>query len=347
MAVKKTDSLMELKKQIKENSIGSLYLFYGEEEYLKKVYTDKIKEQVPDGGLAEFNHIYLNGSVPLSEYDDAWESFPMMVDRKLIIIKDSNIMKAKKGKDEGESKETIKEFWLEKLNRLSDDTVVIFNEASVDKRSVIFKEISKKGTVVEFSYMSESELVTWVIGQCLNKKKKISKDVALYFVQRVDKGLNNLINELEKLYEYCDEEIYKTDIDRVVSKSLNVITFDLTDAIMANDANKAVAVLNDIRTLTKESSFAILYLMLSNFEKVLQIKLMSKKPVSEIASSMGMAPFIVSKYMSMAKRFSEETLLKMVNRVASIDMEIKQGRTDEWTALYTYVTECLHYQNEN
>lgn len=344
MAAKKTTGIAELKKQLKDNNIGGLYLFYGEEEYLKKLYIDKIRALVPDGGFPDFNHIYLNGRLPLSEYDDAWESFPMMTDRKLIIIKDSNIMKLKKGRDDTASAGDIKAFWTEKLKRLSDDTVVIFDETSVDKRSVIYKEINKKGTVIEFDFMSDAELVTWVIGQCLERGKKISKDVALYLVERVDDGLNNLSNELNKLFDFCDNEILKSDIDRCVSKSLQVITFDLTDAIMSNNAARAMEVLNDIRTITKESSFAVLYLMLSNFEKLLQVKLMQGKSVGEIAAKLSTAPFIAKKYMDMARRFDADTLIKIVGRVAEIDYDIKEGRTDEWTALYSYVTECLYYR---
>ena len=346
MAAKKGGELTELKRQIKDGDIKPLYLFYGEEDYLKELYIDKIRDLVPDGGFPEFNHIYLVGSLPFSEYDDAWEAFPMMTDRKLIVIKDSGIMKSgRAGKDEeSHSTEENKSFWQEKLKHISDDTVVIFSETSVDKRSVIYKSIAKQGTVVEFAHMSDADLVTWVIKQCLDRRRKISKDTAERLVSRVDPGLNNLNNELEKLFDFCGEEIYASDVDRVVSKSLNVITFDLTNAVMAGDAKKALAVLNDVKANSKESSFAVLYLLLASFEKILHAKLLGRKPLPEIAAELGTAPFIARRYVDSAKGFSEDALVKMVTRVAEIDLEIKEGKTDEWTALYEYITECLYYQ---
>ena len=346
MAAKKGGELTELKRQIRDNDIKPLYLFYGEEDYLKEIYTNKIRDAVPDGGFPEFNHIYLTGSLPFSEYDDAWEAFPMMTDRKLIVIKNSGIMKSgRAGRDEeSHSTEENKNFWQEKLKHISDDAVVIFCETSVDKRSVIYKAIAKQGMVVEFSYMSDADLVTWVIKRCLDRKRKISKDTAQNLVSRVDPGLNNLNNELEKLFDFCDGEIYSSDVDRVVSKSLNVITFDLTNAVMAGDAKKALAILNDVKANSKESSFAVLYLLLASFEKILHAKLLGEKPLSEIASELGAAPFIARRYVDSAKGFSEDALVKMVTRVAEIDLEIKEGRCDEWTALYEYITECLYYQ---
>ena len=348
MAVKKENELAKLRMQIKGGDIKPLYLFYGEEDYLKELYINRIRNLIPDGGFPEFNHIYLTGSLPFSEYDDAWEAFPMMSDKKLIVIKNSGIMKSgRAGKDEeSHSTEENKNFWQEKLKHISDDTVVIFNEASVDKRSVIYKAIAKQGTVVEFKYMNDADLVTWVTKQCLDKKRKISEDTAARLVSRVDPGLNNLNSELQKLFDFCGEEILASDVDRVVSKSLNVITFDLTNAIMRGDAKGALSILNDIKANSKESSFSILYLLLASFEKILHVKLLGRKSPSEIAAEIGAAPFIARRYIDSARGFSEDALVKMVTRVAEIDLEIKEGRVDEWTALYEYITECLHYRTE-
>lgn len=274
----------------------------------------------------------------------------MMTDRKLIIIKNSAIMKsgraASSDDEEKHSAEENKKFWLEKLSRIADDAVVIFNEQSVDKRSVIYKEIAKKGTVVEFDYMTDAELVSWVIKQCLDKKRKISKSTAELLVSRVDPGLHNLINELNKLFDFCGDEIYASDVTRVVAKSMKVITFDLTNAVMEGNAKKAASVLNDIKANSNDSSFALLYLMFSSFEKILHAKLLEGHSVSGIASELGAAPFIARKYMDCAKRFNTDALVNMVNRVAEIDLEIKEGKTDEWTALYEYIMECLYLQQK-
>lgn len=341
MAVKKTDDLLKLKKQIKENKLSPLYVLYGEEDFLRDIYVKRIIECVPDGGFPEFNHIRLSGAdVPFSEYDDAWESFPMMTDKKLIHIKDSGIFSSKRNTGSASTEEK-KEFWSEKLARISDDTVVIFDESSVDKRSALYKAAVKAGTAVEFNYLSDADLVTWVVKQCLNAKKRMSKENAYYLVTLCDPGLGNINNELKKLLDFCAEEIYKSDIDRVVSKSMQVIVFELTDAIMTGNVNKAFSTLNGLKTV-KESAFNVMYLMLSSFEKMLRAKVMEYASQGEIASELGVAPFVARKYIESARGFSEDSLVWMVRRVAEIDLAIKEGRVDEWTALEQYVTECIH-----
>ena len=143
MAEKKNGNLLKLKKQLKEGILAPLYVFYGEEDYLREMYVNRVKDCVPDGGFPDFNHIKIEGrDVAFSEYDDAWESFPMMTEKKLIHIKDSGIFQLKSGKDEASTEEK-KEFWTEKFKRISDDTVVIFDETSVDKRSALYKAAAK------------------------------------------------------------------------------------------------------------------------------------------------------------------------------------------------------------
>ena len=71
-------------------------------------------------------------------------------------------------------------------------------------------------------------------------------------------------------------------------------------------------------------------------------KLMQGASQGEIASAMGVAPFIARKYMESAQGFSAEALKWMVRRVAEIDLEIKEGRVSDWSALEQYVMECVY-----
>ena len=44
-----------LKKEVKNGNIRNIYLFYGEEDYLKEVYCKKIEDIVLKDGLKELN----------------------------------------------------------------------------------------------------------------------------------------------------------------------------------------------------------------------------------------------------------------------------------------------------
>lgn len=336
MAKKTTGfSIIDLKKELDNGKLRPVYLLYGDESYIKDKYERKITDMVPDAGFPEFNHFRFEGSrAELSDYDDALESFPMMTDKKLVIIRDSKIFKR--------ANEEVKSFWQEKLKRLSDDTVVVFIEDEVDKRSVLYKAVQKAGAAVEFEYQKEPELVSWVIRRALKAKLKISKDCAQYLVGIVDPGMSNLSNEFDKLEVYCSGMITKTDIDKVVSKSMSIRIFDLTDAIMYRRADIAMRVVNDLRA-SNESAFGILYLLEGSAEKILKTKLCGTKNKFEAAKIVGVQSFVAEKYIKSADFFSVESITRMITRVPEIDLDIKSGKIGEWAALEQYIAECIHY----
>ena len=331
----KEDNFLKLKQQIKTNSCKNLYLFYGEEAFIKDMYVERLKKTVPDGGFPDFNHIYLEGreaSGPMAE--DALDSFPMMTDKKLIVIKNSGIFKSPTADQ--------KEFWQNRLENIPDFVLIIFDEQEVDKRSVLYKTFSKTGLAVEFKYLKSYEIVAWVTREVQKNGKKIDKSAAEYLVGMCDEGIRNVKNELDKLINYCDKEIYISDIDNVVSKPLNIVVFEITDAIMAGNTDKAMSVVMRLRD-NKESAFNILYLLSSAFDKMLHCKLLLEEGASydAIAGKMKLAPFIVRKYIDSSKKFSQDFLINRVCRAAETDLAVKQGEANEWTALMQYIFECL------
>lgn len=330
----KETRLGELKNHIKEKNPRPLYLMYGEEEYGKRIYLKKLEELVDDGGFSDFNRIVIDGKTAnFAEYDDAFESFPMMSEKKLILIQNSGIFY--------KANEEQKAYWDKRLSNIPEYAVVIFDEKEVDKRSALFKKISKTGVDVEFGFISETELVTWVGREVLKSGKKMSKGDIEYFVSICDDGMANIKNELDKLIDYCPETISRAAVDKVVSKAVGVKVFELTDCIMTKNTDGALAILRDIKTV-KESAFKILYLLLSAFDKMLHasILLSEGESYNEIASKLGVAPFIAKKYANSARGFGQNYLCDRITEVAEIDFSIKNGDITEWEALEQYVMEC-------
>ena len=335
----KDNGFIELKKQIRENSIKNLYLFFGDESYIKEIYIKKFKELIPDGGFSDFNHIIIDEKdLTFDAIDDAFESFPMFSEKKLIIIKNSGIF--------SKPKEEVKEFWTARLKSIPDYVTLIFDEASIDKRSSLYKQVDKSGLTVEFEYLSETDMVAWLEREARNHKKILSKENARYMANICDSGLTFVKNELDKLINFCDSEITLSDIDRIVAKSLTIKIFELTDAIMEKNSDKAIAIASDLKTV-KESAFKILYLLSSTFDKMLHSKLMLKegRTYDEIAEKTGLRPFLVRKYLDGAKKFSEDYLTDRVIRIAEIDLSIKEGQIPEWTALEQYILESVEKVN--
>ena len=333
----KENSFILLKQQLKKGEIGNLYLFFGEEVYIKDSYVKYMQKLIPDDGFSDFNCILLDGKTASERIDDAIDAFPVMSDRKVIIVKDSGIFKAR-----AEGGEDAREFWRERLNNLPDFVILIFDEQDADKRGSLYKTVAAKGLAVEFNYLDDFELVSWIMREAQKSGKKISKSAAEYLLSLCDPGISNIKNELDKLFNYCGDEIYQSDIEKVVSAPLSVVIFDITDAIMKGNRDKAVKILLKLQE-NKISAFNIMYLLSSNFDKLLHCKLLLKDGAGydAIASKLKMSPYIAKKYIADCKGFSEEFLIERICKTAEYDLKIKQGLIDEQTALMQYFFEAI------
>lgn len=326
---------MKLKRELKEKGISGAYLFYGEELYIRDIYIDKIRAVVEDDGFEEFNLITLDGrEMTLDAAADAIESYPMVSEKKLVIIRDSGIFK--------KAKEEEIDFWNNEIKNLPEYCVLLFIEDNIDKRSSVYKTISKTGTAVEFAYLKPYELAAWVQAEVLKAKKKMSKDTIEYFVSVCQEGIINLKNELDKLITAAEEEITLSLVKETVSKSLSVQVFELTDCIMEKNNDRVFKILTDLKTM-KESAFTVMYLLNSAFDKMLISKLMLEDgaPTRDIEAKLGLPQFIAKKYYSGARGFSVEFLTERIKRVPELDLAIKQGKITEWDALYKFVFEAM------
>ena len=338
---KKTDNIIELKTRLKDARLDKLYVFYGDEEYRKEDFIRQIENLVPDAGLEEFNRIYLNGAADYETYDSILEGMPMMTDKRLVIFRDTNIFTTRKSGDIVPPDDSQKEFWKNKFKNLSDDTVLLFCEKNVDTRSAVFKAADKAGFAVKFDFLPVEDLKSWVIKRTLKNGKKIDDKTSEYLISVIDPGLANLEHEHDKLLAYCDDIIYKTDVDKVVSKSVSVQIFDITDGITQGNADKVFKIINSLRT-QKESAFGILYLIYSNAEKMLKLRANRISNKNDAAKLLNTTSWLADKYLRGASAFDTETLFYMVTRVPEIDFEIKSGRIAEWQALELYIFNALN-----
>lgn len=329
----KENAIIKLKQDLKANKTERLYLFFGDEDYLKDLYVKRIFSLIPDDSFSEFNKITIDAkTADLIEISDALSSFPMMSDKKVVLIEDSGVFK--------KATEAEKDFYDNIFKNLADDTILIFKESEVDKRSSLYKAASKAGLSIEFNRLNELELVSFIIREANSRGLKMPKDCAEYMVEICEHGLLHLKNEIDKLSGFCQGEITKSDIERIVSKSLETKVFDLCDVLMEKNADKALLMLMDFKT-AKVSPFQLLYILFGMFDKMLRAKLMSDSGMTydEIISTMGLAPFIAKKYINSAKKFKKDELIYMVTKTAETDLLIKQGAILEWPAFEKYVTD--------
>jgi len=326
-----------LKKQLKEGNFSNIYVFFGEEEFLKEYYFQQLKSKIVEEALKDFNYTVFEGKGnDMQLVQNTIEAFPVMSEHKMVVIKDSGILKSPKAEE--------KEFWKRVLSDVPPYVCLVFLEKEVDQRSKLFGMLKKQGVVVDFKYLKAADLVSWVNRAFMKYGKKINNEDIIYLLENCDVGMTVIKNEIDKVVHYCGsrEIVTRSDIDAVISRSTESKVFDMIDAIMEKNNQYAFQLLNDMMIL-KEPVPKILTLLSRHFSNVLRTKLLLNQgiPAAGIASEMDIKPFVAKKYVNHAKHFSVEYLHNMLNECLAIDTEIKTGKADGWIALEMLIAKCL------
>jgi len=330
-------SLDILKGQIKNNDIKNIYLFYGAEEYLKKYYIELIEKNVVREDLKAMNKIVFEGKVDLNKLMDACETVPLFSEKKLVIVKNTGLFKQKKkAETEGSKAPASKDKLLSALQSIPSHTCVIFYEEEIDKRLKSVDYIKKNGLIVDFPFQKPVELVKWVINVFKSNKKVIGQDIASELVNSSEQGMNEILNEINKLVAFLGdrEKLTREDIEKVLTKSIKSRIFDLTDAIAQKETSKTYKILEDI-TILKEPMPKILFMIARQFRQILEVKLLSESGMGldEIAKKMSLHPYIAGKIQKQSNHFNTDTLKSAIKESLELDVAIKTGKVNDRLAV--------------
>lgn len=305
-----------IKEHIKQNQYKRVYLLYGEEGYLKKLYKDKLRTGIL-GDADGMNCTCFEGkSIQSGEVVEIAQTLPFFAERRLVIIENSGWFKNQSD-------------FADYVREIPDSTCIVFVEKEVDKRNRLYKAVKECGTIVVMDGLDEKNLTLWAASQLARHKKKIAESTVLYLIHKSGTDMEGLSNEIEKLvsYAYGRESITKEDVDAVCTTQITGRIFQMIDAIASKQQNQALLLYHDLLA-TREKAMTILYLLCRHFNILMQVKELSDNGIkgSAIAAKVGIPPFTVNKYCRQMENFSKELLLKAVRSCTDVEEQVKTGR---------------------
>ncbi len=244
------DALRQLKQDLKNNTLAQLYIFCGEESFLRDYYLRQLTDRLTQGPAADFNvHRFDAASLSPQALLDAVEAVPMMAERTLVRVDDVDLFKLP---------ESAREQYRGILEDLPEYVCVVFVYDTVpykpDSRIKKLAETMKKhAQVVEFQKQSERELCVWIARHFRAAGKTISEQLCSYLIFLTGGGMTQLAGEIEKISSYASgAEIQRPDIDAVVTPALNAQTFDISNAIADGDFQLALSKLQQLYAMQED-----------------------------------------------------------------------------------------------
>lgn len=310
-----------IKEHIKQNQFKQCYLLYGTEEYLKKLYKNKLKTGII-GDEDTMNFTYFEGkSIEVPKVIEVAETMPFFAERRLILIQNSGLFKSQN--DLADYIKTMPEYCY-----------FVFVESEVDKRNRLYKAVKEVGVIAEMNGMDEKNLQMWIVSLLNRSQKKITKDTLTYFMNKSGSDMEGMVQEIEKLVCYAMDKdvITREDIDAVCVTQVSNQIFLMIDAIASRKQQQALDLYNDLLTL-REKPLSILFLITRHFNILLQIKELSGQNRSEVAKKVGVPPFAVQKYTSQAGNFTKQNLISNLKDCAEMEAQVKTGLLGEQMAV--------------
>lgn len=305
--------MQRLKEDIKNKNFHKFYLLFGEEDYLKKMYRDNLKNAVL-ANSDDMNYSYFEGrSIDVLQIQEIAYTLPFFNDYRVVVIENSGFFK---------SASTLSDYLLS----IPNSTVVIFVEKEIDKRNKLYKLVNKQGLAVELKEMGTADLKRFIAVMLKENDRQMRESTADYFLQQVGSSLSNITNEIDKLvsYTYNKSEITKEDIDAICCVQLTGRIFQMIDYAAMGKKNDALKLYHDLLEL-RESPMSVLYLMTRHFNILLQVKASGNIPKSQIASKLKIPPFTISKYINQAERFESQSLKEMIDECIETEYKFKRG----------------------
>lgn len=308
--------MKNIKEHIKLNQFKPVYLLYGPENYLKKLYKDKLKTAILTDS-DDMNYSYFEGKgIDVSRVMGIANTLPFFSEKRLIIIENSGLFK---------SQNDLADF----VKEIPETTHIIFVENEIDKRNRLFKAVKDKGTVSEMNNMDEANLKLWITSLLNKDRKKITGDSILYLISKTGTDMENIQNEVEKLvcYAYDKEVITKEDIEEVCTTQITGKVFLMIDAIGSRNQDRALELYYDLLAL-REKPMTILFLIARHFNVLVQVKELAELGYNNtvISQKTGQMPFAITKYINQAKNFTDKMLKEALETCTEVDEQVKTGR---------------------
>lgn len=335
----------DIVKNIKENNFKNVYLFYGREFYLLENIMKTFKESLNET-MIDFNLSVLDGrELMLDQLISSIETLPFMDDRKIVFVKDFELLKGKRKNFSEEDEKRLIDYIH---NIPGTSTLVFIIYGDVDKRKSLVKTISKEGVVFNCDKLNDIELFKWVKNKFKKKEVNISDSAIMYFIEKEDyrsknsdKTLSDLENEINKIVSFTGKgnEVKKDTIDKLSQRKVENDIFKLIDAIGSKNSSYALKILDDM-ILEGESVLGIFAMISRQFKIVMQSTYLQNQGYSSklIAEKISVHPFAVTKALKQSNNFSNEIILSLLNDILESDYKIKNGLIKDTLAIEIIVS---------
>ncbi len=306
--------ISEIIKQIEKKVFSSVYLFYGNEQYIVEEIIRLIIDKAVDPELRQLNvEKYYCSEADSESIVTSALSIPMLSERKVIVVRDYEKINDSKA---------LRHYF----DHPSQSTVLVLTANTIDKRKSIFSIIAKIGVMVKCENLKRPELIGWVKNKIHSYGKEINDTSIEMLFDLKGNSLQDVYTELDKVITFIGDKqkIEDKDILSVTGATKEFNVFELINLIGSGEKTKAIIMMNKLLDQNTEP-ILIVNLLSRHFIilwKIQNLKRVNQNP-NEIASVMQINPYFLKDYLAQAEKFNIVKLEKCIEFLKDADLQLK------------------------
>ena len=308
---------------MREGVVQNVYIFHGEETYLREYYLDQLRKKLIPAGFEEFNYHKLSGkNMTVQALNDIVEAFPMMSEKSLVIVTDFDLFKLNE------------EQRNQMITLLSDFPeycclVFVYDIAAYKpdrKMKKLYTALTNTAQIVEFKAQGQSDLIHWVSRRFKALGKEIDRQTAEHLIFICGSLMTGLIPEIEKIAAYTkNSKVTVADINEIADPIIDAMIYDITNEISRRNYDAAADTLGKLLKM-QEEPIVILALIGKELRKLYtaRIAIEGGKDRYWLMDIWGMRSDYPAKLlMSAAKNFTREWCREGICMCQELDVQMK------------------------
>lgn len=309
------DALVHFKKGV----LSPVYIIYGEEKYLQDDLIDRILKMTINPAMKDFNlDIFYASEADVEKIINVARSFPMMDERRVIVVKDIQ-----------DFKPTELKHLTNYFQNISRSSCMVLTSSQKKISGRLTNQAAAQVVTIDCRAFYDSEVPGWIQNYLKAKNVEIESQAIYLLHAQVGNSLLNLVNELEKVLIniHPRTKITLADIQAITSVSKQFNVFELCNAAGSKNFPRTIAILN--RLLQQgDSATGMIIQLTRHFIHLLKISegyRQGKRSVNEFIKITGLTYYFVNDMMQQAKNFSIEQLRNSFQFLAEADLHLKTG----------------------
>ena len=329
------ETYTQISQNLKNGKFSKIYLLMGEETFFTDKISNFFQNEFIDESLKEFNiEIHYGKDSSILKVLNSCKSFPMMSDKKLIIVKEAQELDVFKTKNS-----TYLNHLVEYIKNPNQSSTVIYciKNKKLDKRGKLYKSFLEHAIVLDSddkeNKIYDNQIPKWIRDEVQNKNFTINEDALFLMSENIGNNLVKISNALKKIYiNKTNKTIDIKDVESYVGISRDYNYFELQDSLVEKNLIKCSKIFNYFNSNQKTFPIqkTIIYLF-SFYYKLLIIKSKNIYNLNTISSTISVHPFVAKSYLTALSNYSLleiKLILKTIKKLDSISKGIYRINND-------------------